>query len=385
MTSPGSGEGPPSGGPGFTGPGSGVLIVGAGLIGASIGLAATAAGRTVWLMDRDEETARFAQSLGAGTASQPASDAVGLVIVAVPPGVVAEACIAALRAYPAATVAHVCSVQVKPALEVEAADVDVTRFVGTHPVAGREVSGPSAADGQLFVDRPWVLCPSRHTSPDAVEAARALALDCRAWPVVVGPAEHDEILARLSHVPQLVASALAASLVELDPAAAALAGTGVRDTTRLADSPPQMWGEIAAANAKALAAALRDVAGPLTELAGVLDAAANGDAEVAAEAVSDLVRRGRAGRALLPGKHGRTAVALATVHCVIPDSPGALARMLTDIAAAGVNVEDLRVEHAPGQPVGTATLAVAPADGARLVGVLRDHGWSATPGSDEAL
>ena len=365
---------------------SGVLIVGAGLIGTSIGLALTRAGRRVWLIDQDAETARFAESLGAGTAARPEPAEVGVVVVAVPPAAVAAACIGALEAYPNAVIAHVCSVQVKPAHEVEAAGVALNRFIGTHPVAGREVSGPSAADAQLFVDRPWVLCPGAATEPYAVEAARALAQDCQAWPVVVGPAEHDEILARLSHVPQLVASALAASLAQMDPSAAGLAGTGVRDTTRLADSPPQMWGQIAAANAKALAVALRDVAGPLTELAGVLDAAAaNGDEHAAAEAVSDLVRRGRAGRALLPGKHGRTAVPLATVHCVVPDSPGALARMLSDIAAAGVNVEDLRVEHAPGQPVGTATLAVAPADGLRLVSVLKDHGWAATAGSDEAL
>jgi prephenate dehydrogenase len=88
---------------------------------------------------------------------------------------------------------------------------------------------------------------------------------------------------------------------------------------------------------------------------------------------------------LLPGKHGRTAVPLATVHCVVPDSPGALARMLTDIASAGINVEDLRVDHAPGQAVGTATLAVSPDDAAALLVALRDHGWSATAGSDEAL
>ena len=362
-----------------------LLVVGAGLIGTSIGLAAMDAGRRVWLADRDRPTAVFAASLGAGAADPPPA-AVGTVVVAVPPAAVATACVEALAAHPSAIVMHVCSVQANPAAEVEAAGADLSRFIGTHPVAGREVSGPSAADKDLFVDRPWALCPTGGTSAGAVEAARRLALDCRAWPIVVEPAEHDRILARLSHVPQLVASALAATLAGLDPSSAALAGPGFRDTTRLADSPPQMWGEIAAANAGALAAALHEVAGPLMSLADALDTAvANRDAAAAADAVTELVRRGRAGRAVLPGKHGRAAVPLATVHCVVPDSRGALARMLTDIAAAGVNVEDLRVDHAPGQPVGTATLAVAPADGARLIAALREHGWSATAGSDEAL
>ena len=132
--------------------------------------------------------------------------------------------------------------------------------------------------------------------------------------------------------------------------------------------------------------ALRDVAAPLVSVADILEtAAATGDGEAAVDAVSELVRRGRAGRALLPGKHGRAAVPQATVHCVIPDSPGALARMFTDIAAVGVNVEDLRVEHAPGHPVGTAAITVAPADGERLIAALRENGWSATAGTDEAL
>ena len=362
-----------------------LLVVGAGLIGASIGLAATAAGRRVWLVDSDPETARFAASLGAG-ATDDAPDDVGLVVIAVPPAAVAAACVQALAQHPGATVAHVCSVQAKPAAEVESSDADISRFIGTHPVAGREVSGPSAADAELFVDRPWVLCPAAATSPQALDAAWALARDCRARPVVLEPEQHDRILARLSHAPQLVASALAASLADMDAASASLAGTGVRDTTRLADSPPRMWGQIAAANASALAAALREVADPLVALADVLDAAAAaGDGAAAADAVTDLVRRGRAGRALLPGKHGREAVPLATVHCVVPDSPGALARMFTDIAAVGVNVEDLRVDHAPGALLGTAAVAVAPTDGARLIAALRERGWTATAGNDEAL
>ena len=128
------------------------------------------------------------------------------------------------------------------------------------------------------------------------------------------------------------------------------------------------------------------MADPLVALADVLDAAAAaGDDAAAADAVTDLVRRGRAGRALLPGKHGREAVPLATVHCVVPDSPGALARMFTDIAAVGVNVEDLRVDHAPGALLGTAAVAVAPTDGARLIAALRERGWTATAGNDEAL
>lgn len=363
-----------------------LLVVGAGLIGTSIGLAATAAGWSVQLTDADPDRARYAASLGAGTAVQlspdKGADAPTLVVVAVPPASIAAACTDALSSYPNAVVSHVGSIQSQPAAEVEASGRDTTRFVGSHPVAGREMSGPAAADGGLFVDRPWVICPVAATAADAETTARALAEACGARPVRMSPAAHDELFASLSHAPQLAASALAASVAGLDPTAAGLAGTGLRDTTRLADSDPAMWAQIAVANAAAVAQAVRAVAQPMLDLAAVLE---TGGAEAAADAVNALMKRGRAGRALLPGKHGRAAVPLASVHCVVPDSPGALARLLTEIAAVGVNVEDLRVEHAPGQPVGSAELAVAPADRATLMRTLRERGWTVTEGPGESL
>jgi len=362
-----------------------LLIIGAGLIGTSVGLAATAAGWAVRLGDADPGRARLAASLRAGTAVELASPVAGaspsLVLVAVPPAAVGAVCIDALRTYPQAVVSHVGSVQSKPVVQVETSGADVARFVGGHPIAGREVSGPQAADRDLFVDRPWVLCRATGTSERAFETVRRLAVDCRARPVELGPDEHDRLLARLSHAPQLVASALAAGVAGLAPSSAALSGPGLRDTTRLAVSDPDMWGQIAGANAAAVADALRAVAEPLLRVAAALEAAP----EAGGQEVVELMRLGRAGRALLPGKHGRPPVALATVHCVVPDSPGALARLFAEVAAEGVNIEDVRVEHAPGQPVGTAELAVAPGDQSRLLSALAARGWTAGAGAGESL
>ena len=367
-----------------------LLIIGAGLIGTSVGLAATAAGWSVRLADADPDRARLAASLGAGMATEPSS-AVGmrpdLVLAAVPPAALGPVCIDALRTYPQAVVSHVGSVQSKPVAQVETSGADVGRFVGSHPIAGREVSGPTAADRDLFVDRPWVICRLAGTSQRAFDVLARLAMDCRARPVELSPAEHDRLLARLSHAPQLVASALAAGVTGLTPSDASLSGTGLRDTTRLADSDPLMWGQIAVANAAAVAQALRAIVAPLLQLADTLEATgADGDDQGKGEQeVVELMRRGRAGRALLPGKHGRPPVALASVHCVIPDEPGALARLFAEVAAEGVNIEDVRVEHAPGQPLGTAELAVAPQDQARLLSALGARGWTASAGTGESL
>jgi prephenate dehydrogenase len=185
-------------------------------------------------------------------------------------------------------------------------------------------------------------------------------------------AAHDALLARLSHTPQLVASALAGALLDLDRDEISLAGSGLRDTTRIADSDPGLWAEIVAANPQGVARALDAVLEPLNALRASL-----GSADAAAAAVQALVERGRAGRQLLGGKHGQAAVRWATVTVVVPDEPGALARLLADAASGGVNVEDIRVDHSPGLPLGQVDLDVAPGRAADLVAVLAQHGWRA--------
>ena len=349
-----------------------VYVVGAGLIGTSIGLAASAAGAQVWLTDADPGRARLAQSLGAGTAGTP-PDQVDVAIAAVAPAATGAVVAELLRSGLGAVVSHTCSVQAQPQHEVESKVPQAAGFVGGHPIAGREVTGPAAARADLFHDRAWVLCPTPATSARTLAVMSGFVSACGAHPIVMTADEHDAALARTSHVPQLVASALAAGLLGGRPQQVSLAGSGLRDTTRLADSSPQMWGEIVAANAAAVAAGLREVAEPLLALAATL----TDDAEGAGPAVVGLVERGREGRQLLPGKHGGAAVPLASVSVVVSDEPGTLARLFADVAADEVNVEDFRVEHAHGQPLGVVELKVAPEDKSRLVRALDVRGWDA--------
>jgi prephenate dehydrogenase len=351
-----------------------LLIVGAGLIGTSVGLAATAAGYRVSIDDQHGERRATAVAVGAG-ALRGAGDDFDLALVAVPPRAVAAVVEKLLVSDTASAVTHVTSVQYQVQVEVEARCAGDGRFVGSHPIAGRERSGPHHGDGDLFVQRPWVICPTAATRPDAIAAVERLAKGCGAVPTIMTAAAHDALLARLSHAPQLVASALAGSLGDLDRAEAALAGSGVRDTSRLADSEPDLWGEIVAANPAEVSRALRAVVEPLTALADVLD---NADPDAARTAVQALVERGRAGRRLLAGKHGQPAVRWATVSVVVPDEPGALARLLVDAAAVGVNVEDIRVDHSPGRPFGVVELDVDAVRGEPLAAGLGTHGWSAS-------
>jgi prephenate dehydrogenase len=318
--------------------------------------------------------------MGGGSATAvelPRSGAlsVDLAVIAVPPAAVGGVVHELIRSGVATTITHLASVQSEPQREVELSDPGNGSFIGSHPIAGKERSGPHHASADLFRQRPWVICPTRHSSARAIRDVSSLASACGAVVTVMTAGAHDSLLARLSHSPQLIASALAGALVGLDRSEVGLAGSGLRDTSRLADSDASLWAEIVAANAGPVATALREVVDPLVDLISVLDAA---EAGAVADAVGDLVSRGRQGRDLLAGKHGQAAVRWAVVSVVVPDAPGALAKLLADAAQAQINVEDIRVDHSPGQPFGVVELDVAPGRGDALEQALVGRGWTAT-------
>ncbi|MEH3077676.1 MAG: prephenate dehydrogenase [Quadrisphaera sp.] len=269
-------------------------------------------------------------------------------------------------------------------LDGAAGERALTRYVGSHPLAGRERSGAVAARGTLFAGRPWVLCPTASSSAVAVATVRDLADDLGGVPVVMEAGAHDEAVALVSHVPQVAASLVAARLREAPEPAVDLAGQGLRDVTRIAESDPALWVQILGANAGPVAAVLRDLRADLDAVLAALeqldtvqdaaDAAANSPGALAA--VARLIADGGAGRARVPGKHGAPPTSYAVVTVLVPDAPGELARLLHDVGAAGVNLEDLRLEHSPGQPVGLAEVSVLPAARTVLETALRDLGWA---------
>lgn len=351
----------------LTGP---VRVVGAGLLGTSIGLALRRRGIDVLLRDVNPRNVEIAGSLGAGVAEGVAEGGVQLVVVAVPPDHLADEIVAALTGSDA-FVTDVGSVKGAPLREVAGrVDADqLVRYVGSHPMAGSERSGPFAASSALFDGRPWAVTPHPGTSPEAVEVVTALARACGATPVPMSPDEHDAAVARTSHLPHLLAALVAGRLTDAPAAHLALSGQGVRDVTRIAAGDPTLWQQIIAGNAHAVSALLTDVREDLDEL---LEAVGSGDrARVAA-----LLQRGVEGTAAIPGKHGGPAQPTAPVYVVVPDHPGELARLLADAGDIGVNVEDLHIDHDPGRPVGLVELAVAADRAEFLRASLEGRGWT---------
>jgi prephenate dehydrogenase len=245
---------------------------------------------------------------------------------------------------------------------------DLESYVPGHPLAGRERHGPAAARADLFLGRTWALCPLPETSPDAVAAVTALAQACGADPVPTDPATHDRWVALVSHAPHLVAVAMAARLAPsaVPGDALRLAGQGLRDVTRIAAGDSALWRQILLANAGPVAEVVAAVAADLADAARAL---------ARSEDVAGLLDRGRAGVARIPGKHGGQQGHFTVVQVVIADRPGELARLFNAAGAAGVNIEDVRIEHSPGLPVGVAELSVRPEQAATLLDAMQAGGW----------
>ena len=248
-----------------------------------------------------------------------------------------------------------------------------------HPLAGRERHGPAAAQADLFLGRTWALCPLPETSGDAVSAVTALAVACGADPVVTDPETHDRWVALVSHAPHLVAAAMAARLAPSGVPADALrlAGGGLRDVTRIAAGDSALWTQILSANAGPVAEVVAAVAADLAEVARLLARQPPGTHGAGAEvaAVTGLLDQGRAGVGRIPGKHGGQPRNFTVVQVVIADQPGELSRLFTAAGAAGVNIEDIRLEHSPGLPVGVAELSVRPDQAGTLLDAMEAGGW----------
>ncbi|WP_067128711.1 prephenate dehydrogenase [Microtetraspora malaysiensis] len=349
-----------------------VVVVGTGLIGTSVALALRERDVRVYLADRDPAAVRLARELGAGEEWTPGVTA-DLAVIAVPPQFVAAQLLDLQKNGAARCYTDVASVKALPVSEAEELGCDLATFVPGHPLAGRERSGPAAARADLFLGRPWALCPNSGTSAAAVRTVRELVALCGGNAVTVNAAEHDRAVAVISHAPHVTAAAVAARLAEASETALGLSGQGVRDVTRIAAGDPGLWTGILSGNAVPVAEVLERVAADLAAAARSLRGHA-GEGTAVSE-VTDLLTRGVVGTGRIPGKHGGPARTYTVVQVVIGDRPGELARLVQAAGETGVNIEDIRLEHAPGLPLGAAELYVQPEAAAGLAKALRARGW----------
>ena len=343
-----------------------VRIVGAGLIGTSIGLALAAKNIAVEMIDVDSRNQALAQDLTGGVSiAEPE-----LIILATPLRALSQVINEQYELNPNSTFMDVCSVKVVPLQKVQASKLPLKQFVGTHPMAGREVGGAESARADLFLSRSWIITPDAQSDSEAVAKVKWLIDLLGATCVQLDAVSHDAAVARVSHLPQITATLLAGSLHGVASDWLDLAGAGLRDTTRIAASDENLWKEIISSNAQEIKTLLTKLH---NELGAMIDAV---DDE---ERIAVIMRKGRDGRNLIPGKHGGKAREYTYVPIVIDDKPGQLGAIFNECAAMSVNVEDLVIEHSPGQLNALITLALSADDAVKLSNHLSSIGWNVHP------
>lgn len=348
-----------------------VRIVGAGLLGTSIGLALTKQGADVSITSQTNKSVELAISYGAGRAAAD-TDAPDLIVVCVPPQLTAQIVAHELAAFPNAVVTDVASVKSGILDELSSQSAPIERYVGSHPMAGRERGGAIAGRADLFVGRPWVVTPNAKSSSAAIKIVEDLANSLEAAVVSTSAKDHDRAVALVSHVPQLVSSLLAARLVSAKGTDVNLAGQGLRDTTRIAASDPEMWMQILEANSAEVVSVLQDFA---ADLASVLDSLENISAEKSISTLRKILEAGNIGVDKIPGKHGTKHSTYAQIIVMIDDKPGELARLLTEVGEIGINLEELKLEHSPSAQIGLVELYVIPQAEVSLIADLQKRGW----------
>lgn len=346
---------------------SSIRIIGSGLIGTSIGLALAARGVQVEMLDRDQKAQKLAQDLIASEIT----DTPEVILFAIPASALAESFEGQFKLNPGSKFIDIASVKNKPQVDVSRIKGAAERYLATHPMAGREVGGAASARADLFEGRTWIYCPTfvdgTDVDLDVLEAGLWLINSLGATPVSMSASHHDSAVALVSHLPQIVASLLAAQLKGAKSEDLDLAGGGLRDTTRIAASDPELWQEIIASNAQEILPLLINLQNDLDSLINSLDDPLK---------VGSVIAAGNEGRAKIPGKHGGKAREYTQLPVVIEDKPGQLAALFDECAKAAVNVEDLTIEHSPGQFTGLITLALSASDALILQKHLEESGWN---------
>ena len=255
-----------------------VAFLGLGQIGGSIARAASAAGLatrvSAWTPGGSGPRAATADGIVASATAGGAIRGADLIVLAAPP----LACLdlidelagpLARDLAPDAVITDVASTKV---LIVERARSRGLRFVGGHPMAGREIAGYGAADPDLFRARPWVLIAAEPADAAADARVAELAIACGARPVLLTAVEHDAAVAAISHLPLVVSAALVEAMTGLPdwPVARDLAAGGWAGMTRLAGGDPTMGAGILATNHAATADRLRALRAVIDEWLGLL-------------------------------------------------------------------------------------------------------------------
>jgi len=349
-----------------------IAVLGVGLIGGSIGLAARRRldaevvgwGRSPERLARAVELGAIDR--GAGSLAE-ACDGADLVFCCAPVAVLpSQAAEALAAAAPETAVTDVGSTKG----ELVAAVGGDERFIGGHPLAGAETAGVENAREDLFEGARWYLTPTERSSGLLYDRLQRALSALGARPQAIDPAGHDRLMATVSHLPHVLANALAgegAESLTQDSERLPDVGPSFRDATRVAGSNPAIWADIYASNREAVAESVDSVAKRLREAAELIRA---GDREALA---AWHAAAGEDRRRLLEADS--EAGPLRELRIVVANKPGTIAELALALGEAGVNIEDMALYPAPDMTSGAVSLWVGGDEqAARAEGLVRQLG-----------
>ena len=342
-----------------------VKVVGAGLIGTSIALSLKKHGLSIQMQDKDPRSERLANDLVGGVELKNPD----LVIVAASIESNLDLILENLKINTESIVMDISSVKSNLLQEVARLSANAENFVSSHPMAGREVSGAESARADLFQGRAWLGIDSEFSSERAREYLIEVVGICGGTLYWLPAKQHDEVVAAISHLPQILSTSLAYILEKQDIATLNLAGQGLRDLLRLSGSNPKLWSELLLANKEAVTSEIDKMIDALSTIKQSIQANDHLKLENVFKTGNDL-------HAKLPGKHGGKSRNYTYLPIVIDDQPGQLAKIFDDCAKIAVNIEDLNIEHSPGQQTGLITLALNEQDAVKLSNHLQVMGWN---------
>jgi prephenate dehydrogenase len=345
-----------------------VRIVGGGLIGTSAGLKLKASGSTVEIIDINSHAQKLAQDLVKSEAvAEP-----DLIIITVPMSTNTELVVEQLNQNPRSIVCDFASVKSDLLVKVAQLSAHSENFLSLHPMAGREINGAENARADLFEGRAWIGISESAVNRNNREMAEKLVKICGGTLYWLESKEHDELVAKLSHLPQILSSAAARSLTKLSEENLNLAGQGLRDLIRLASADAVLWSQILIQNSTAITSVIESIIAQLEE---VKESIVRKDSNQ----VIKFIQEGNEGKNKIPGKHGVKNRNYSYLPVVVDDKPGELARIFNECAKVAVNIEDLSIEHSPGQETGLVMLALSNDDFQKLSNHLGNLGFKVHP------
>jgi prephenate dehydrogenase len=345
-----------------------IAIIGLGVIGASLGMALKSARPDLEVLGTDIDSATVEKALEMAAISRPLLNedisACDVVFIATPLRIIPQILIRIIdQLTPGTIVSDVGSVKSWVMKQFEEYLPSGVIGIGGHPMAGSDRSGITGADKYLLQNAVYVLTPLESTADDKVEILRDLLAETGAKVVVLSPDEHDHMVSKVSHLPHIVAASLMNKL-EKHQGALRLAAGGLRDTTRIAASNPELWQDILLLNGIAVAEEIRDL---ISQLDLYLQAIENKDGASLCQylGTAQIMRKNMPlSRSSLENS--------ADIVAIIPDKPGIIGILGTLLGEAGININDIQIMGVRDENEGSIRMGVPQSQGQLALQLLKD-------------